>query len=83
MEIWANRGRDTELDCLVETDQATRGIPWPRGIFQGEAWASQGCALRQARLWLSGCYGPGDTAVSVALSSRAMSEPSSGQDPCS
>lgn len=79
MEIWANRGRDTELDCLVETDQATRGIPWPRGIFL----ASQGCALRQARLWLSGCYGPGDTAVSVALSSRAMSEPSSGQDPCS
>lgn len=35
METWANRGRDTELDCLVETDQATRGIPWPRGIFQG------------------------------------------------
>lgn len=33
----------------------------------------------------SGCldgYGPGDAAVSVALSSRGVSEPS-GQDPCS
>lgn len=34
----------------------------------------------------SGCldgYGPGDAAVSVALSSRGVSEPSSGQNPCS
>lgn len=66
-----------------EQTRPHEGFPGPVGSFKGRLGSPS------AELWLRpdpGCldgYGPGEAAVSVALSSRGVSEPSSGQDPCS
>lgn len=67
--------RDTKLDCLVGTDQATMRGSQAAVSFKGKLGSPR------VVLWLwpdSGCldgYGPGDAVVSVALSSRGVSEP--------